>query len=283
MLAAGLATPFSASAAPKRPTLAGTVRITATTSGYVDVRLPRAVNMGDGYHPPKGTSIAGDGRVVGLMLLAAKQRAHGVKLLKYGLCVTAGCRQPGPDTYFIATDGAAPYNQDEILPAGDYRLLVVADGKPVTVVLTFPGLKGTLNLKAARPAHTTHAAPDYTVGTGALPAHGFATGSAPVSVDGGLGILLHQFKADTDMTVQQHGGFCLYNDTYVGEPAPECPGGHGGDINITRVNMEKGRWAMVGHYSYLDEGNYRAGSFYRTIGVAKAPLGVITTIIVPPF
>lgn len=281
VLAASLAAPVGASAAPKPPVLAGTVRITATAPAVIDVRLPKAVDFRDGYMPPKGMVVAGDGRVAGVLLLDAKGGFPRLELVQFGLCATAGCKPYYPKTFFHATDGVAPYGEAEKLPAGDYRLAVVTDGRPVTVVLKFAGLKGTLNLKPTRLIHVRHDMPDYTAGTGQLPAHGVATGSAAISVDGGQGILLHQFKADTEGTVQQHGGFCVYTES-VPEPAPKCPGGKGGEINLTRVHLDKARWTMVGRYGYLEEGGYRAGSFYRTIGVAKAPLGVVTTVVLPP-
>ena len=286
-LAATLLAPgLSADAAPpKIPTLAGTVRVFATTSTTIDVRLPRAVNIGDGYKPPAGTSVTGAGRTIGALLVKADLSLTGMDVVRYNFCDQPGCSTPIWRMWFHGSDGKPGAGRPKILPAGVYRLNVITDGKPVSVVLKFPGLKGTVDIRPTRAMHVKHESPNYLGSTGGAAPGTFYSGSVPVVVDGGTGIVLHQFYVETDMTAQQQGGFCSYAAVAAGtapEPAPECPGGTGTDITITELKPDGGQWAMTGRWKFVEEGEYRAGAYYRTVGVAHDPFGTITTMVMPP-
>ena len=161
----------------------------------------------------------------------------------------------------------------------------MTDGKPVTVVMKFPGLKGMVDIRPTRAMQVKHVMPTY-LGSTAAVAPGtpgtYYSGSAPIMVDGGLGIVLHQFYIETDVTAQQEGGFCTYPTAAPVEPAPHCAGGSGAHVSITQLKPDGGQWAMTGRWKFVDEGEYRAGSYYRTVGLAHDPFGTITTIVMPP-
>ena len=83
-VAAALLTPgLSAQAAPQVPVLAGTVRITATTSTTIDVRLPKPVHIGDGWKPPAGTNVTGAGRTIGALLVKADHSLQAMEVIRY--------------------------------------------------------------------------------------------------------------------------------------------------------------------------------------------------------
>ena len=48
------------------------------------------------------------------------------------------------------------------------------------------------------------------------------------------------------------------------------------------MRTEGRTFRVVGGSRYLDEGPYRAGSFYRTFGVAHDPIGTVSWITLPP-
>jgi len=279
-LAAALVAPTAADAAPSVPVVAGTVRITASRSTTIDVRLPKDVNIGDGWKEPAGSTVTGAGRTIGALMVKADLSLAAYELVRYHFCDKPGCSTPITKTWFHGSDGTT--NPTKVLKAGLYRVLVVTDGKPVTVVMKFPGLKGTLNLRPTRPMYVKHEMPTYLGSTGDVVPGTYYSGSVPILVDGGLGIILHQFYIESDITAQQQGGFCKYSGTVPAEPAPHCPGGSGTDISITEIKAEGGQWAMTGRWKFLDEGDYRAGAYYRTVGLAHDPFGTITTIVMPP-
>ena len=278
-LVAALTTP--AVAAPKAPALAGTTRVTVTRPTVIDVRLTRALTM-SAVGVPKGASVTGDGRIVGAMLLAADKTSNAAYLLlRYGLCAQAACTPATPYLYYQLRGRSGAPSTSETLPAGAYRLLLVTDGKPVTVTMTFPGLPGKTTLKPpSREMYVRQQTLDF--GPFAAPPLQTAyTASAGVDVDGGDGLVLHQFTTKTDASVQQQGGFCHYEGEVAPEPAPGCPTGSGLAYSTTQVKLEPSSWGMVGHLRYLAEGPYRVGPFYRTIGAAKQPVGTIASIVLP--
>ena len=147
--------------------------------------------------------------------------------------------------------------------------------------MTFPGLPGKTTLKpSSREVYVRH----HTLDFGPLAAPPLQTAyvaSTGVDVDGGDGVVLHQFTAKTDLSVQQQGGFCHYEGEVTPEPAPGCPTGSGLAYSTTQLKLEGSSWGMVGHLRYLDEGPYRVGPFYRTVGAAKQPVGTVASIVLP--
>lgn len=277
LLVASLGAP--AVAAPARPSLGGTVRISGSHTTVMEVRLPKAVDISS-FEAPKGSSINGDGRIVGIMLLDPKLGLRAVSYLRYGLCTTAGCRSPLARTWFLARGDGGPTGPGVKVPAGDYRLVLVTDGRPVSVVLKLPGLKGTTTLRPSRQVAVKHATLDFSAMT-TPPLQTMYSASTGWDVDGGVGIVLHQFTAMTDVSLEQQGGFCLYERDVPILPAPGCPTGQGADISFTRVELGPDRWSLIGTIRYLQEGAFRGGPYFRTVGTARDPLGTVTTLTLP--
>ena len=122
-------------------TLRGRTTITATRTGSLLVHLERKVDFSEGFR----FDVTGDGRVYGLMLW--KRGGHpfdfegkvpSVAVLVPGLCDAKGCKAEKDVVQWGFTSGIG-----RNLPAGDYELVVVADGAPVTVTLGVESLPGT--------------------------------------------------------------------------------------------------------------------------------------------
>ena len=276
LLVASLGAP--AVAAPARTSLGGTVRITGSRTTVMEVRLPKAVDM-PSFQPPKGSSLTGDGRIVGIMLVDPKLGTRVVSYLRFGFCTAPGCKSPMAHNWFLAR-GDGPQSPTARVPAGDYRLVLVTDGRPVTAVLKLPGLKGTSTVRPSRPVAIKQQTLDFSTLT-TPPLQTMYSASTGWDVDGGAGIVLHQFTAVTDLSLEQQGGFCLYERDVPILPAPGCPTGEGADISFTKVELEPDRWSLIGSIRYLQEGAFRGGPYFRTAGVAHDPLGTVAALTLP--
>lgn len=141
-VAPGGSTTPDASAADKPTTATLTRRVTLSGSktAYVRVRVPKGVKfVNPGLYPKSFAT--GKGRYLGFVLTDDKR--GGVRI--------QGGQQTGskfgPYAFVIqGAKGAAKVP----LPAGDYRLYLLADGAPATITLRFEGLRGTSTL---RPSH----------------------------------------------------------------------------------------------------------------------------------
>ncbi len=165
----------AASAAPAATTTAlrHSNTITADASRSMLVRLPAPVSVsGEGsfgdltVQQNPDITVSGVGRITGLVLTqntavrTHRERASdGATLvyLSYGMCTGMACR---PNRPTLVTFGFGPgVTQDEDstihLPAGVYRLFILADGGPVTASLRLHGLAGTSRLRPSQPAVTS--------------------------------------------------------------------------------------------------------------------------------
>jgi len=275
------APPAVAKPAPRLPALAGTTKVTVPGSMVIDVRLPKTADVGD-FTVPKGASVTGPGRIVGAMLLEASGKTAGLAFLKFGFCSAPGCAGTQPYLYYRVIQDPA-HSGDTKIPPGDYRLVLVTDGKPVTMVMKFKGLSGSTTLRPTRRIAVRQMNPDYLPGA-VSPVNTLYSGAVDADIDGGQGIVLHQFQVTTEVAAQHARSFCLYSgaDSAVQQPAPECPGGHGNDFSQTIVTTEQRYLRMNGFEYYLADGHFRAGHYYRTVGTAHDPVGTVTWIVVPP-
>src|SRR3712207_3307281 len=133
-------------AAPARadwPAAAGTTVIEGSRTGFAFVRLPQAVEvpMNEEYGLP--LTLSGGGRFYGVMLRReTPTREEPITLLStHG----DGNGYDPPDALYPwgpFTD--ADFDKGSYtLPAGLYRLYVIADGSPIRAQISFPGLEGS--------------------------------------------------------------------------------------------------------------------------------------------
>jgi hypothetical protein len=280
-LAAVLLAPLSAAhAAPRSHVLAGTVRISTSTSAAMVVRLPKPASFFNPFQAPAGTSVKGDGRIIGVAMYDVKMKAPSFDVIRFNYCATAGCPGNLGYTFFHAHDGDDRHPPK--LPAGDYRLVVVTDGKPVDIVLKFPGLSGSVSLHPAGRVMVKHLTPEYeTPVDKAAPFGTTYTGYSDYGVDGGDALALLQFQVRTDMSVQQNQTWCIYPARVDAPPAPQCPDGNTTQYGVTKVKQEPGYWRSGLIARYFSEGTYRAGAYYQALGMAHDPIGTVTWVVVP--
>lgn len=139
----------STAAAPAVPTLGATNEITGTAMGSKVVRLARTTTFrGEDF---KSIKIKGAGRAVGMSLIQQGAPAgQGVSLT--GLLMTF-CGKPGCTGDRTTAFGSQRTAGDGTLtlPAGLYRLYLIADGKPTRVTFTMPGQTGSMSVHPDTP------------------------------------------------------------------------------------------------------------------------------------
>ncbi|HVF06008.1 MAG TPA: hypothetical protein VNA20_14295 [Frankiaceae bacterium] len=138
----------SAGASPSRPAavvLRGPVTLTGSDSYVRDVVLPRAVTFQEQTWNTTWSITASRGRFAGYVLRRVGTDDDQVAFaLKRGYCLSRACVHPSwvPFANGCVCGGRTPSSAVRVLPAGRYRLHLIADGAPVTVKITFPGLTG---------------------------------------------------------------------------------------------------------------------------------------------
>lgn len=260
-LAIALVSPATADAAP--PQLTASTTIVATTTGYVDVHLPRDVTLSPKVYGNPDVTVSGRGRMIGMSMLRSSADGGYGGLMAYRLPAFMGGRtQVGgttiPETtctyvhplVTVPTSCTSPNPTAIRLPRGTYRIEVLTDGAPVTVRLNLRGLARTR--ATLRPTHalfstqrdlpTLETAGDRLVTFGAtMPAP-----NVPVSVTVAIGATY----AAAPHVYGKSG--CLRRDTAATPPfayAPPCPGGDSAAMLFTaEANGEEfaGGWVYGG-------------------------------------
>lgn len=206
----------AASARPSGlPHLGRHTTISGSVTAYSDVFLPRSVA------PVRDMtySVSGDGRLTGFVMV--KQGAGLVRnrpalvALRSGRCLEIACEaRPQPLMMMLA------FNLDDHeLPAGRYRVYLVADGAPVRVNLGLPALHGRLGLQPSTPARAQLESIDSMVPAAPnVLAGGIATGLR------GDGISAVTAWAHSDADVAGVVGGCFYREDPPPQPAGFAPG-----------------------------------------------------------
>src|SRR3954468_22008294 len=149
----GLIAPGSARA--DWPSVAGTTTLSGSQTGYVTVRLPQPISFpltssDENQGPGLKIRLRGSGRLYGAIV---REVAPGEDDPAQ-LMMTSGDGDGDPqETTLVAVSGYPEVSGGEnqpppvyTMPAGEYRLYLIADGKPVQADITFPGLSGALAL-----------------------------------------------------------------------------------------------------------------------------------------
>ena len=226
--AGALATSPAAARSPvERVTLAGVNVISGDAITGMPVRIPAPTSIEGDPFTNDDVSYSGRGRVVGLALVQegeSRRDAFEVVSVRWSFCGEPGCRPDPMDVSEITTTSDWRGKRWEI-PAGDYRLYLVADGAPVEVTLQLEGLEGVTSLRPSDRVGGRIAAPTATVPepTG----HLFLGRARPVRMPApGLLIDGHTtgFVLGPSVTAQ---GSCLWRgrgeeDVLQSTPGPHC-------------------------------------------------------------
>lgn len=273
--AALLAGPVTAGTRTTVPVLTGTTVVAGSRSAWTRVVLPKAVF----FNPSEDVTLTGTGRLYGMVL--KKEGAWNAPVgwrVHIGYCVGGGCASTYRD---VRSEVFVPGGNTVTgtLPAGTYRLYVVADGAPVRATMKLRGLSGgTRTLQPGAPARAAVVEARPTIaepGSGPLVYAAGSTRSVPAG--GGMNVTVvwkdHPAKPAPSAT-----GVCQY----VGVEPPASgttPAYHwpcqGGGPDLTGglpaepmpTPAGPGRYVSLFHTSFLlPENSYGFGGFSDTPG-----------------
>jgi hypothetical protein len=203
------------------PRLARMTTITGSRSTSTAVVLPHGatVRVDRPTAHSDNVTVTGNGRVAGFDLRSENGSAtppHLFGVLTNG-CYTARCTQREHIVSTVAAGFASkPVGSltQYTLPAGRYRLILIADGAPVTVRLRLDGLTGSATIRPAATASVKWQPlkPNSTVGTPpALVAYSAPAGVLPVGDRGGILFTVFDVRLSAGDFGQR--GFCYYRAT----------------------------------------------------------------------
>lgn len=268
------------------PLLAGATTVSGTRSASMLVRIPRAVDIGDVYadfrlHAPRG-------RIAAVLLKkTGPWDAPFAQTIHHGFCVERGCASPLPNAggAYVWAPGSTNGLSGR-LPAGTYRLYLVADGARVTATLRLRGLAGSTRLTPRGPIRASFVAPKPTV---AEPASGpslFAGGSTHTTPSTGGINDTRLWKVLPTAVSHSAVGACVYDGKPPkGGTVPPyqmpCPDGSGGfppfvtsqptPIAPAATPVGPGRYVAGSNVGYLlPPGMHSIGEYSNTAGPVTA-------------
>lgn len=166
LVAGGVVTPAAAWTPLVRVELGRVNVISGDAIAGMEVRIPRPATIEADPFSNRNVSYDGPGRIVGIVLVeegAPVNRAFQVVSVQWTFCGEPGCKgKPYDRTEITTTSRWGPGKRWKI-PAGDYRLYLVADGAPVDVTLRLDGLDGETALRPSGAVAGRIAAPTATV------------------------------------------------------------------------------------------------------------------------
>lgn len=242
------------------PSLTGTVTLTGSTTGYLAVRLAAPATLDNAAFGRGGVTITGAGRYVGFFL--RQEKPGGVRLL--------GGRAEGSrlGTYLMPLQGLAD-GPSLRLPAGSYRLYLLADGKPATVTLRLRGLAGSSTLRPAKRVPYTLASPAATVAT---PGGNVAFAGADATLDG-PGIAFDFLRTVNSNFQASNTQLCFYDGKPPPAPlayAPGCPRSAFSPVfTVVAPGIGRTEGASYGGSGDLPAGTYAQGFNFHSIAVAE--------------
>jgi hypothetical protein len=241
----------SAAAAPETVDATRKVALSGRTTGYVKITLPRAASLA-GIPGPGFAAVQGKGRYVGFVLY--QEKAGGLRILG------GKARGSALGTYVLPLQGAN-LGSSYALPAGDYRLYLLADGSPATVTLIFKGLgAGTVAVQPQRQVRYKLATPSPTLATpgGANFVYGGAAGRLH-----GQGIAFDFLRTANNNFMVSNTQMCFYEGAPPAAPIAYAPGCLNASITpvITEIAPGVGRTegAIFGGSADLPAGVYAQG------------------------
>lgn len=275
-----LVTPAWGAASPAP--LAGTTVVTGSRSGVVAVRLPRAVTL-DIY--ANITINAPRGRMSALVLKKeGAWNAPYAMVVNTGYCATSGCATAFPrfGVGHIWTPGSTD-GVSGVLPAGNYRLYLIADGGSVTVTLKLRGLTGSRRLTPRGPSRVSLVAPKPTMAEPAASPSLFAGGGTHRSAAGALNATII-WKEAPAFGPPSTVGMCNYNGVPPAGAVPAfqlpCATGSGAlppnvasqfSSGPTTTPVGPGRFLSSISTGYLlPPGTFSIGGYHNTAGPVTA-------------
>jgi hypothetical protein len=210
---------------PRQPAVAlGAVNvISGDRIAGMRVHVPRDADVSEEAFNNSNLSYSGKGRVVGVVLVQdgpPLRRAYQFVSTRWDFCGSPGCSGEWQIslTHGINWHGRHGYR----IPAGDYRLYLIADGAPVRIELRLDGLTGSTDLRPDVGVPGRIASPDSMVPS---PASQVFLGSAQSMNMPTYGLLI-------DADEHEHGpgagasGSCYWRAKEDDGPERSVPGPH---------------------------------------------------------
>lgn len=221
LLLAGFVTPVTAAPAP--PALAGTITVTGSRTASVPVRLTKPLAV-DREALRKTVRTTGAGRAVGFLLVQEGPDPIYVGGIQLSYCDKPGCMDKQP-LNILPTRAEQDDKGRMVLPAGNYRLHVIADGKPTRTTFRLPGLAGAQTMRPTKPAGPGIVRPTVTQNVQAAGERPVLGGGVEPSQDSTRGFGIFAIQADSREWVGAAVGFCFYKNKPREEVAyaPGCP------------------------------------------------------------
>src|SRR3954463_9694647 len=144
LTAAGIAAlALAAPAHAEGPALGEVTSVDGSSTAFAQVRVPHPVPLvsSDDHYLPR-VRRSGHGRLYGVVL---RQDAPGAKA-PFSMMATSGDGDGDPPEHAFEQVTGESHEGPPVMPAGDYRLYVLADGKPVHAEIVLPGLEGTASV-----------------------------------------------------------------------------------------------------------------------------------------
>lgn len=222
LLLAGFATPVTA-APSAAPALAGTITVTGSRTASIPVRLTKPLVIDrDAFR--KTVRTTGAGRGVGFLLVQDGPDPIYIGSIRLSYCDKPGCVDKLP-LNLLPTRTLQDDEGRLLLPAANYRLHVLADGKPTRTTFRLPGLSGSQALRPTKPSGPGIVQPTVTQDIQAGGERVVYSGGVEPSQDSKRGFAIFAIQADSREWVGAAVGFCFYNNKPREEVAyaPGCP------------------------------------------------------------
>lgn len=243
----------SAASVRSRHRLGGVTKIVGDGSAWMRVRLTTDVDPhAKDAAQPEGRlpfRITGDGRVIAAVLTQEVEYGEigsgpSMSIWSLGRCAERGCATSGFRTTWLFSENLVEADGRQVLPAGDYRLYLVADGAPARVRIDFADLYGRRTFSPSRPVDTELRTLKPLSAEDEEGDVYYAGRRAP-SVGSGFalaGLWLDGEGSDTQ------AGSCIY-ETRMPSPgqtafAPPCPA-----ADVSTLSFASGDYNEVGYFS----------------------------------
>lgn len=257
-VAGAVVAPAAARSPAPRVTLGKVNVISGDHIGGIEVHIPRAVTIEGDPFSNDDVSYSGKGRVVGIALVEdgpPTRQAFEVISVRWAFCGSAAC-EPGDYVDELTTTSNWRGKRWRI-PAGDYRLYLIADGAPAEVTLRLGELEGRTALRPTARVAGRIAAPAATAA--ALPTdHLFLGRAAPMNMPT-AGLLIDSDATDYGLGPSAGSqGACFWRGRGAEDVEHKVPGPH--CLNFA----ERGGWG----YS-----TQTLGGGWATWGIGHVPAG----------
>ncbi|HVF05161.1 MAG TPA: hypothetical protein VNA20_09990 [Frankiaceae bacterium] len=267
------------------PALTGVTTITATTSGYVDVVVPRDARMSPLVEANPDVRFSGSGRFVAVWLTRITEDpnvydglwAYRLPSFAGGKTMVYGSTTPGPTCTHLPneqlplhTDCTYPKPEALLLHQGRYRLTILTDNAPISVRLSFDGLSGapTTIRPARRLASSQKALAQRDTVQDRLVTFGDVM-RVPARSD----VLVIARATWSSQPVLREESVCLRSGQDAAQPfayAPPCYGGHASTSRwyVNAAGQQRDTWMGYVSSSLGDERTFGVGgSFADSDGV----------------